>query len=311
MTSPVGERPLGRVTLSTPPVSRARRWLSAPGEVWEDRALLGVMLLIGGMAGAAAWTTVAEVSTAHGHGGWRAWANSAIVELLSIAAGLDIRRRRRGRRGHVWPTVAVLVSAVVLSLGAQLVAAGLIPADLGVIGWIVAALPALGFLVMVKMALGRLPVTVTAAPIVEVSTPIVAAPVTLPVVVTAPRPPVVSPVRPPVVTQAVDSPPVVAELVTETVDSPVVDTTDVDSVRDTVGPDSAVTAVVDSAVDTAADSDTVPVDTAAALLGVSARTVRRRLGQTPDHPDYLPGVGSPVRVVRAAVERAALVSAGG
>lgn len=107
------------------------------------------MLLIGGAAGAASFTHVHDVAAGHGQPGWLAWADAIVLELMSIAAGLELRRKRRSGTSVVFPA-AVLVVAVSLSLAAQVV-----QAEASVIGWIAAALPALGFLAMVKIALGR------------------------------------------------------------------------------------------------------------------------------------------------------------
>ncbi|MFC0530817.1 DUF2637 domain-containing protein [Phytohabitans kaempferiae] len=108
-----------------------------------------IMLAIGGAAGAASFTHVHNVAAAHGQGGWLAWADAVVLELMSIASGLEMRQRKRRRKPVLFP-VTVLVCAVTLSISAQVV-----EAELSVIGWIAAALPALGFLVMVKIALGR------------------------------------------------------------------------------------------------------------------------------------------------------------
>ncbi|WP_435819464.1 DUF2637 domain-containing protein [Micromonospora tulbaghiae] len=107
------------------------------------------MLLIGGAAGAASFTHVHDVAAGHGQPGWLAWADAVVLELMSIAAGLELRRKRRLGKSVVFPA-AVLVVAVSLSLAAQVV-----EAEASVIGWVAAALPALGFLAMVKIALGR------------------------------------------------------------------------------------------------------------------------------------------------------------
>ncbi|GAB2963605.1 hypothetical protein GCM10027280_60660 [Micromonospora polyrhachis] len=107
------------------------------------------MLLIGGAAGAASFTHVHDVAAGHGQPGWLAWADAVVLELTSIAAGLELRRNRRLERSVAFPAT-VLVLAVLLSLAAQVV-----EAEASVIGWIAAALPALGFLAMVKIALGR------------------------------------------------------------------------------------------------------------------------------------------------------------
>ncbi|MEV4196726.1 DUF2637 domain-containing protein [Micromonospora globbae] len=118
-------------------------------ERWENRAQVAIMLLIGGAAGAASFTHVHDVAAGHGQPGWLAWADAVVLELTSIAAGLELRRNRRLGKSVAFPA-AVLVVAVLLSLAAQVV-----EAEASVIGWIAAALPALGFLAMVKIALGR------------------------------------------------------------------------------------------------------------------------------------------------------------
>ncbi|WP_337588124.1 DUF2637 domain-containing protein [Salinispora pacifica] len=114
-----------------------------------------MMLAIGGAAGAASFTHVHNVAAAHGQPGWLAWADAIVLELMSIASGLELRRRKRAHTSTVFPAT-VLTCAVTLSLAAQVV-----EAEPSIIGWIAAAVPALGFLVMVKIALGR---TSTATP---------------------------------------------------------------------------------------------------------------------------------------------------
>jgi hypothetical protein len=106
------------------------------------------MLAIGGAAGAASFTHVHDLAAAHRQGGWLAWADAIVLELMSMASGLEIRRRRRHRHHLLFPTV-VLMCAVILSLAAQV-----IQAERSIIGWIAAAVPAAGFLTMVKIALG-------------------------------------------------------------------------------------------------------------------------------------------------------------
>ncbi|MGN9890419.1 DUF2637 domain-containing protein [Micromonospora sp. L31] len=106
------------------------------------------MLAIGGAAAAASFTHVHNVAAAHGQPGWLAWADAIVLELMSIASGLELRRRKRAHTSTVFPA-SVLACAVTLSLAAQVVEAEPSP-----IGWIAAAVPALGFLVMVKVALG-------------------------------------------------------------------------------------------------------------------------------------------------------------
>ncbi|WP_247662278.1 DUF2637 domain-containing protein [Micromonospora sp. U21] len=115
----------------------------------ENRIQVLIMLLIGGAAGAASFRHVHDVAAAHGQPGWLAWADAVVLELTSIAAGLELRRHRRSGTSVAFPAT-VLTVAVFLSLAAQVV-----EAEASAIGWIAAALPALGFLTMVKIALGR------------------------------------------------------------------------------------------------------------------------------------------------------------
>src|SRR5690242_2934593 len=106
------------------------------------------MLAIGGAAGAASFTHVHNLAAAHGQPGWLAWADAIVLELMSVASGLELRRRKRTQISTRFPAV-VLSCAVTLSLAAQVV-----EAEPSLVGWIAAAVPALGFLVMVKVALG-------------------------------------------------------------------------------------------------------------------------------------------------------------
>ena len=115
----------------------------------EGLAQILIMLAIGAAAGAASFTHVHNVAASHGQPGWLAWADAIVLELMSIASGLELRRRRRAHTSTGFPAV-VLGCAVVLSLAAQVVEAEPSP-----IGWTAAAIPALGFLVMVKVALGH------------------------------------------------------------------------------------------------------------------------------------------------------------
>ncbi|MEV6965709.1 DUF2637 domain-containing protein [Hamadaea sp. NPDC051192] len=128
-----------------------------------------IMLAIGAAAGAASFRHVHDVAAAHGQPGWLAWADALILEAASVAAGLEIRRRKRRGTSVAFPAT-VLTVAVALSLAAQVV-----EAEASVIGWIAAALPALGFLAMVKMAMARAdasPVPDTTATLVHGSWPV-------------------------------------------------------------------------------------------------------------------------------------------
>src|SRR4051794_9145208 len=120
----------------------------ARGQRAEGFIQVAILLAIGGTAAAASFTHVHNVAAAHGQPGWLAWANAIVLELMSIAAGLELRRRKRVGTSTVFPAT-VLACAVALSLAAQVVEAEPSP-----VGWIAAAVPALGFLVMVKVALG-------------------------------------------------------------------------------------------------------------------------------------------------------------
>jgi hypothetical protein len=113
---------------------------------------VAIMLVIGAAAGAASFTHVHDVAAAHGQPGWLAWADAVVLELMSVASGLELRRRKRLHIPLIFPAV-VLGVAVALSLSAQVVEAERSP-----IGWTAAAIPALGFLVMVKIALAHAPV---------------------------------------------------------------------------------------------------------------------------------------------------------
>jgi hypothetical protein len=108
-----------------------------------------VIMLATGAAAAARFTPVHDVAAALGQAGWLAWADAVVLELMSVASGLEMRRRTRFG-SPVWSSAAVLVIAVTLLLSAQVVEARASP-----IGWIAAAIPALGFLVMVKVALAQ------------------------------------------------------------------------------------------------------------------------------------------------------------
>jgi Protein of unknown function (DUF2637) len=121
------------------------------GERAEGLVQVVILLTIGSVAAAASFTHVHNVAAAHGQPGWLAWADAVVLELMSIATGLEIRRRHRTGRPARF-VLAVLTAAVVLSLSAQVV-----EAERSVVGWLAAALPALGFLALVKIVLTRTP----------------------------------------------------------------------------------------------------------------------------------------------------------
>jgi len=125
--------------------------MTRPGRI-ENTIQILILLLIGGMAGAASFTHVHDWTMHNapaGTGGWFGWANAIISELTPTAAGLEIRRRKRQQRSIVYP-MAVLIAAAALSLSAQVAEAK--PSSTG---WLLAAVPALAFLALSKLVLSR------------------------------------------------------------------------------------------------------------------------------------------------------------
>ncbi|MGC5032183.1 DUF2637 domain-containing protein [Micromonospora sp. DT229] len=129
----------------------------------ESAVRLVILLAIGTMAGAAAFTHVHDLSVAHGQPHWIGWANAVAVELMAIYLGLELRARRRAGR-PVGLVALLLVAFALLSLAAQVAGA-----EPSVWGWIVAAVPSLAFLALVKVVLSNAPVT---PPTVEPDQPI-------------------------------------------------------------------------------------------------------------------------------------------
>lgn len=122
----------------------------------ESAVRLVILLAIGTMAGAAAFTHVHDLSVAHGQPDWIGWANAVAVELMAIYLGLEIRARRRAGR-PVGLVGSLLVAFALLSLAAQVA-----EAQASVWGWIVAAVPSLAFLALVKVVLSNAPVAMPA-----------------------------------------------------------------------------------------------------------------------------------------------------
>ncbi|MEU3457652.1 DUF2637 domain-containing protein [Micromonospora sp. NPDC006766] len=113
----------------------------------ESGARLLILLAVGIMAGAAAFTHVHDLTVAHGQPDWIGWANAVAVELMAIYLGLEIRARRRAGR-PVGMVGVLLVAFALLSLAAQVA-----EAEPSIWGWIVAAVPSLAFLALVKVVL--------------------------------------------------------------------------------------------------------------------------------------------------------------
>jgi Protein of unknown function (DUF2637) len=120
----------------------------------EDTVQILILLIVGGMAGAASFTHVHDWTmhnTPAGTGSWFGWANAVISELTPTAAGIEIRRRKRQPRTAAYP-MAVLIAAVTLSLSAQVA-----QAKHSITGWLLAAVPALAFLALTKLLFSRTP----------------------------------------------------------------------------------------------------------------------------------------------------------
>lgn len=139
-------------------------------ERMEGAVQIGILLLIGAMAGAASFTHVHDWTmhnSPHGTGDWFGWANAVISELTPTAAGLEIRRRKRTGGSIAYP-MAVLIAAAIVSVAAQVA-----QAKPGPTGYLLAALPALAFLALSKLVLSRTPTTtvdqVAQAPTVHVT----------------------------------------------------------------------------------------------------------------------------------------------
>jgi hypothetical protein len=118
----------------------------------ENTVQILILLVIGGMAGAASFTHVHDWTMHNvppGTGGWFGWANAVISELTPTAAGLEIRRRKRANRPVAYP-MTVLILAAALSLAAQVA-----QARHSITGWLVAVIPALAFLALSKLVLSR------------------------------------------------------------------------------------------------------------------------------------------------------------
>jgi hypothetical protein len=116
----------------------------------ETASQITIMLTVAGIAGAASFTHVHDWTMANspaGTPGWFGWANAVISELTPLAAGLEIRRRRRLNQASRYP-VLVLAAAVALSLAAQVA-----QAKPGFSGWLLASVPALAFLALSKLVL--------------------------------------------------------------------------------------------------------------------------------------------------------------
>lgn len=124
--------------------------MSGKSERLETVLLVAILLVVGGLAGAASFTHVHDWTMDNspaGTGDWFGWANAAISELMPFAALLTIRRRRR-TGGPIGYPMFLLVASVALSLAAQLAVAKPGPS-----GWLLSSVPALAFLGLSKLVL--------------------------------------------------------------------------------------------------------------------------------------------------------------
>jgi hypothetical protein len=117
-----------------------------------DRAsstlLVLIVLAVGVMAGAASFRHVHDWTMDNSPTNtpdWFGWANAVITELIPTAALIIIAKRRRSGGHTVYP-MFLLISAVSLSLTAQLAVA-----KFTVFGWMVSALPSLAFFALSKL----------------------------------------------------------------------------------------------------------------------------------------------------------------
>jgi hypothetical protein len=134
-------------------------------ETVTDGLLVAIVLSVGVMAGAASFNHVHDWTMAHsphGTASWFGWANAVITELIPTAALIIIARRRRTGGSTGYP-MFLLITAVALSLTAQLAVAERSP-----FGWMVSALPACAFFALSKLVFTTTPVAATAtAPVAE------------------------------------------------------------------------------------------------------------------------------------------------
>ena len=82
---------------------------ATPGKRQSVEGLVQVviMLAIGVAAGAGSFRHVHDVAAMHGQAGWLAWADAVVLELMSIASGLELRRRKRAHESVKFPAVVM------------------------------------------------------------------------------------------------------------------------------------------------------------------------------------------------------------
>jgi hypothetical protein len=116
----------------------------------EDGVQTVIMLFMGVAAGAVSFTHVHDATVMAGQPSWVGWVNAVTIELMVIALGLEVRRRRRNGGAKVKSVMTMMMFFIALSLGAQV-----LDAEPTVVGWLAASASALGFLTLVKVVLSR------------------------------------------------------------------------------------------------------------------------------------------------------------
>ncbi|MBO3735523.1 DUF2637 domain-containing protein [Glycomyces niveus] len=116
----------------------------------EDGAQTVIMLFMGVAAGAVSFTHVHDATVMAGQPSWVGWVNAVTIELMVIALGLEVRRRRRSGGHKVKSVMAMMMFFIFLSMGAQV-----LDAEPTIVGWLAASASALGFLTLVKVVLSR------------------------------------------------------------------------------------------------------------------------------------------------------------
>jgi hypothetical protein len=123
-------------------------------ERFEIAVLVLILLAVGLAAGAGSFTHVHDW-TMHNSppatGDWFGWANAVISELVPVASLLVMRRRKRAGQPVGYP-MFLLITALALSITAQLAVA-----KPGVTGAVVSVIPALAFAALAKLILGKAP----------------------------------------------------------------------------------------------------------------------------------------------------------
>jgi hypothetical protein len=149
----------------------------------EGLFLVLILLAVGVAAGMGSFTHVHDWTMNNspaGTGNWFGWTNAVISELVPVASLLVMRRRRRAGLPVKYP-MFLLVTALGLSICAQLAVA-----KPGLTGSIVSVIPALAFAALAKLVFGKAvapqqePMPVT--PMVARQTPVVTATVVVPTV---------------------------------------------------------------------------------------------------------------------------------